>query len=461
MRNLLIYALVFASVPAIFAWPYLGVLAWTWVSFMNPHRLAFGSVESFPVGEVIAIATLVAWLISREPKQLPMRPVVIAMLTYFAFTTLTSVTAVNQTLAWNKWEIYAKVILFTLVAISLMRSQIRLHALIWVMVASCGYFAFKGGLFTVLTGGSYMVFGPPGTFHGDNNGIAITFLMILPLLRYLQLQTENRFASISLLGAQVLTLAAILGTHSRGALLALIAMMTYLLIRSRNFGILALALVSGVIAFSLMPTEWRDRQLSTLDYAEDESAQGRITMWIYAIDVANDHPLLGGGFDVFYDRDYRMKYLPRKEDGTLVTGRAAHSIYFEVLGEHGYGGLILFLALGVMGFLSAERICRRCRLRPDLKWVTDLMPMCQASMVAFAVGGAFLNKATFDLYYHILAIIVIAEIVALRALANPPPADIPETDAILSFFFKPRLRRFDPRTRKRRPGHPAEDQARS
>ncbi|MFN3231944.1 MAG: putative O-glycosylation ligase, exosortase A system-associated [Alphaproteobacteria bacterium] len=445
MRNLFIFALVFATVPAIFAWPYLGVLAWTWISFMNPHRLAFGSVGSFPVAEVVAISTLVAWAISREPKELPLRPMVIMMIVYFGFTTLTTAFAVNQSLAWDKWEIFAKVILFTLVAISLLRSQIRLHALIWVMVASCGYFALKGGLFTALTGGNYLVFGPPGTFHGDNNGIAITFLMLLPLVRYLQMQTDNRFASLSLMGAQVLILIAILGTHSRGALVALIAMFAFMLIRSRHIGLLFLMLISGVVAFNLMPSEWRDRQLSTLDYEEDASAQGRITMWIYAIDVANDHPLLGGGFNVFYDRDYRMKYLPRKDDGSVVQGLAAHSIYFEVLGEHGYTGLLLFLGLWFLGFLTAERVRKRCKDRPDLKWARDLMPMCQASLVAFAVGGAFLNKATFDLYYHLLAVIIIGEILVIQALRKPAPETPPVADPILSYVFPPRLQRFKPK----------------
>ena len=198
-----------------------------------------------------------------------------------------------------------------------------------------------------------------------------------------------------------------------------------------------------------MPTEWQQRQLSTLNYEEDESAMGRIVMWRYAIDVANDHPLLGGGFNIFYDGSSRIKYLPRNEDGSVYPGRAAHSIYFEVLGEHGYGGLILFLGLGFLAFFTAERVRRRSQDRPDLKWARDLMPMCQASLVGFAVGGAFLNKATFDLYYHFLALIVITEIIVLRALREPAPETPPAPDPILAYIFPPRLRNY--RLKKFRP----------
>ncbi|MEN3974098.1 putative O-glycosylation ligase, exosortase A system-associated [Emcibacter sp. SYSU 3D8] len=453
MRSLFVLVLVFSWIPAIFYAPYLGVLAWMWVSYMNPHKMAAGMVSTFPVAEVIAIATLLSWVVSREPKNLEMRPVVVLLLVFTAFSTITTVLAVNPGVAWPKWETFVKVMLFTLIAIPLINNRYRLHAMIWVMVISCAYFAMRGGLFTLLSGGAYRVWGPPGTFHGDNNGIAMTFLMILPLLRYLQIQNDNRFAWLCFLAAQILTLLAVFGTMSRGALVALTAMTVYLLIRSRRFGTFALIVAAGALAFYLMPQDMKDRQATTVSYQQDASAIGRLTMWKYAIDVANERPLTGGGFNIFYDNPTRARLLPRNADGVPEEGRAAHSVYFEVLGEHGYPGLLLYLSVLAGGFFSAERIYRKARKRPDTKWAADLAYMSQYSLIGFAVAGAFLSKATFDLCYHVLALIVITGILADRAAKEPVPDTIPPGDPILSFFLKPRVKGFKPP--KYKPGRPA------
>ena len=444
MRSLFVLLLVFAWIPAIFYAPYLGVLAWMWVSYMNPHKMAVGMVSTFPVAEVIAIATLLSWLVSREPKSLEMRPIVVLLLIFAAFTTITTVFAVYPAMAWTKWETFMKVLLFTLIAIPLVNNRFRLHAMIWVMVISCAYFAMRGGLFTALTAGAYRVWGPPETFHGDNNGIAMTFLMIVPLLRYLQIQNENRFAWACFSIAQVLTILAVFGTMSRGALVALVAMATYLLIRSRRFGTFVLIVAVGALAFYLMPQEMKERQASTVSYQQDASAMGRLTMWKFAIDVANESPVIGGGFNIFYDGGTRLRLLPRNAQGTQEEGRAAHSNYFEVLGEHGYVGLALYIAIFIAGFVSAEKTVRMARKRPDTKWAADLAYMCQFSLIAFAVAGAFLSKSIFDLYYHVLAMLVITAILVEQKQNEPIPETVPPGDPVLSYFLKPRVKGYKP-----------------
>lgn len=444
MRSLFVLILVFGWIPAIFFSPYLGVLAWMWVSYMNPHKMAVGMVSTFPVAEVIAIATLLSWVASREPKALAMKPIVVLLLVFTAFVTLTTIFSVYPGMAWPKWETFVKVMLFTLIAIPLINNRFRLHAMIWVMVISCAYFAMRGGLFTALSGGAYRVWGPPETFHGDNNGIAMTFLMILPLLRYLQIQNENRFAWACFAIAQMLTVLAIFGTMSRGALVALAAMTIYLLIRSRRFGTFALIVAGAVLAFFLMPEHMKERQATTVSYQQDASAMGRLTMWRYAIDVANESPIIGGGFNIFYDNATRMRLLPRNAEGTQEAGRAAHSNYFEVLGEHGYVGLAIYLTIFFTAFVSAERVMRSARRRPDTKWAADLAYMSQFSLIGFAVAGAFLNKSTFDLYYHLLAMLVITGILVDKAQKEPVPETIPPGDPVLSFFLKPRVKGYKP-----------------
>lgn len=85
----------------------------------------------------------------------------------------------------------------------------------------------------------------------------------------------------------------------------------------------------------------------------------------------------------------------------------AHSIYFQVMGEHGFIGLGLFLLLGLLGWIRGQQVVKRCRNDPDRKWAADLAAMTQVSLIGYAVGGAFLGLAYFDLPYHIVIIMLL------------------------------------------------------
>jgi probable O-glycosylation ligase (exosortase A-associated) len=85
-----------------------------------------------------------------------------------------------------------------------------------------------------------------------------------------------------------------------------------------------------------------------------------------------------------------------------------HSIYFEVMGEHGFIGFGLFMLLGLLAWIRARQIIKRCKKDPDNKWAADLASMIQVSLVGYAAGGAFLGMAYFDLPYHLMIILLLA-----------------------------------------------------
>ena len=149
-----------------------------------------------------------------------------------------------------------------------------------------------------------------------------------------------------------------------------------------------------------MPEHWHARVASIAAYDDDASAQGRFESWRYALGGGARQPC----------RRWRLRDLPRQQGVATPCGyRSAHSIYFEALAEHGYVGLVIFLALGLGAYVSAGSVVRRCRDHADLAWAADLAAMVQVSIAAYAVAGLFLNLATFDLYYHLIAIVVITQ----------------------------------------------------
>lgn len=415
MRDIFLLLIVFSTIPMIFMRPHVGILAWCWVSYMNPHRLAWGFAYEFPVALVIGIATLLAWAFSKEPKKLQINFVSGLLLAFVFWMSFANLFAMVPDLAFEKWTQSAKILLMTFATMMLMGTRERLHALVWVAVISLAFFGIKGGVFTILKGAEFRVWGPPGSFIADNNALAMALVMMLPLVRYLQLHTEARLIRIGLYGAMILIAFSIIGSQSRGAFLGASAMAAFMLIKSRQRLLLGGIVVAFLaVAVIFVPSTWIDRMKTIETYEQDGSALSRLEVWGFAIKIAHDHPIVGGGFRVSYNDSIYLKYVPDARKGR---GRNYHSVYFEILGELGYVGLSIYLAVLFAVWRSGSRTIALTKNRPNLQWAADLARMTQVSLVGFVVAGAFQNLAYFDFYFCLVAILFLVQQVASKELA--------------------------------------------
>ena len=403
MRDILIAALVFGALPWALSRPYVGVYLWAWLGYMNPHRLTYGFAASFPWAHMVAVVTLMSLLFSKEPKKLPMTREVVILILFLIWMTITTLFAINEARAWMQWEKVMKIQVMTFLTLMVINTRDRLNHLIWVIVLSLGYFGFKGGIFT-LTGGGGRVQGPPGTFIAGNNELALALIVTIPLMWYLRSHAERKWVRHGMLVLMLLTAVSAIGTQSRGALVGLAAMGAMLWLKSRQkFMMLILILLASVAILAVMPESWYERMGTIKTYDEDASALGRINAWGMAINVASSR-LTGGGFEVVSGATFRL-YGPDPLDV-----HDFHSIYFEVLGEHGFIGLGLFLTLFGMAWLKCGGIIRQAKRNQEIRWAGDLAAMLQVSMMGYATAGTFLGMAYFDLPYHIMAIAVILSI---------------------------------------------------
>lgn len=426
MRAIALITIIIAAIPIIFLKPHVGVLVWSWLSYMNPHRLTWGATSQFGFAQIVGLVTIAAWLLSKEPKKIPWTPLTGLLLAFTLWMGWTTIFALAPD-ANAKWVLVMKIMLITFITLPLIQSRERIESLVWVIALSIGFFGIKGGVFVILTGGEYRVWGPEGSFIGANNALALALIMILPLLRYLQMRARSKWLHWALLAAMGLCGLSILSSYSRGALIAVLAMLGFMWLKSpRKLVLGVIGAVSLVAAIGFMPDKWTSRIETIQTYQQDSSAMSRLTMWKYGFNVATARPLFGGGFEIFpspqfYPRfglrlckDYR--HIEELSGDCVLKGRAAHSIYFEVLGEHGFVGLALFLLIGIVALRTGTRVIRQARGRPDLQWAVDLAAMLQVSMIGYAVGGTFLSKAYFDLYYALVAIMVLTGLVVERAL---------------------------------------------
>ena len=403
MRDILLLGIVVAALPFACRHTWIGVLLWTWISIMNPHKLAWGFAMSMPFAAMAAGATVISLFITKDKVRLPNHPAVVALVLLTLWMVVTTIFAIHPDESWLDLKRTFKIQAMTLVAIAALRERRHIELFIWVNALSLGFYGFKGGLFTILTGGGERVWGPPGGFIEGNNEIGLALVMVIPMMNYLRAVATQRWLRIGLTVLMLFTAIAVLGTQSRGAFLAIVAMGVVLWLRSKEKAKAAVVIgLTGLVLTQFMPASWEERMQTIGAYSQDGSAMGRINAWQMATHLANDR-FLGGGFYIYTDEIF-ARYAPVPDDV-----HAAHSIYFQILGEHGYVGLILFLLVGLFTFMTAIRIRREAQRRDDARWLYHLAGMMQVSMIGYAVGGAFLSLAYFDLPYNVLVILVACE----------------------------------------------------
>ena len=415
MRDILITIIILGSLPFILKAPAIGGLMWVWVSVMNPHTQAWGFATHLPFAFIIAIATMLSLMMTREPKSLPITPVSVLLLLFVAWMNVTALFALLPDSSWVQWNKVMKIMLMSFVIMMVIRTRRDIVRLIWVLVGSIGYYGVKGGIFTIRSGGTERVWGPEETFIGDNNSLALALIITIPLMYYLQQNSDRRWLRHGFSAAMLLSALAALGSYSRGALLAIAAMVLFMWLKSGRKLVLGalLGLVTPLL-LAFMPERWAERMDTINTYEEDSSAMGRLNAWRMAWNLARDR-FPGGGFDVS-DGAIFARYAPNPMDV-----HAAHSIYFQALGEHGFVGLLIYLALGIATWRTASAIIRLTRGQAELRWAHGLATMSQASLIGFAVGGAFLSLLYFDMPYYLMAALIATRIVVERALRAPAP----------------------------------------
>jgi putative inorganic carbon (HCO3(-)) transporter len=416
MRDILVTLLVFASLPRIYKHPYFGAVMWVWISVMNLHSQGWGFARTFPFAAIIAGVTMFSMVITREDKRLPMSPITQLFIAFLFWMSITSLFAIHPEAVGTQWIKVCKIMGMTLVVVALLKTRKHVEWIIWTIVISIGYYGVKGGIFTIRSGGNARVWGPEGTFIDGNNEIALALVMVIPLMYYLTSLIKNRWGRYALFGSMFLCALASLGSYSRGALLAIGAMGVFLWLKSKEKLTLGLIMAIAVpVMLMIMPAQWFARMDTINEYQDDASAMGRVNAWKMAYNLATDR-LLGGGFEI-YDAGVFARYAPNPHDI-----HAAHSIYFQILGEHGFFGLLIYLALGIATWRSASWIVKNTAVHPDLKWAWSLARMLQVSLIGFAVGGAFLSLAYFDVPYYLMAVIVATRVIIERELKARMPA---------------------------------------
>ncbi|WP_286830048.1 MULTISPECIES: putative O-glycosylation ligase, exosortase A system-associated [Kordiimonas] len=413
MRDIVVALIVLGWLPFAFFRPVVGILLWFWLSHMNPHAYTYGFAQYFGFLDYVALATMAGLVMDGRKKSLPTHPVVVLLILYFIWIVVTTIAAFDPGRAIEKFIHLFKILLFTFVAVMTMQTPNRLKGMLYVLMMSMAFIGLKGGFYTIATGGGGRVEGAGGMM-GDNNQLAVAMAMSLPLALYFFQHPPKPFLKWPALGLALCFAISVVGTQSRGGFAALAAVSFMLLMKTkRKFTAIVVMAVLASGGYYFAPDSWKNRIESSEKTTEDSSFRGRVVMWKFSSNLADDNPIEGGGFDVFYVPRARELYMSPGE-----RARAPHSIYFEVLGEHGYTGLVLWLTILFTGWYAGGTAAKRYRSYEHTRWLGDLCAACQLSLVAYAAGGLTVNIATFDYFHDLLAIIVLSFVIGDKLIAR-------------------------------------------
>ena len=406
MRDILVVAIVMVAALAALRRPWIGIMLWTWLSIMNPHRYTWGFAYNAPLAAIAAASVLLGLLMTKD-RESPFKASPVTWLVVFmVWMTISWLMGLDPAGDYAQWKKVMKIDFMVIISLMLLHRKQHIFALMWVCAGSMALLGIKGGIFTLMSGGDFHVWGPPGSFIEDNNEFAAALVMTIPLLRFLQLQLHKAWARHGMTAAMVLCAASALGSQSRGALLAISAMAFYLWWNSKSKFRVGLALlVVSVPLIMFMPDSWVNRMATIDNYQQDASAMGRISAWWSAWNSAFHYPF-GVGFNGARPELFAL-YSPYQTGAGV---RAAHSIYFEVLGNHGFVGLFLFLGLLAATWRAAGWLKRQKFSAPETLWCSALGMLCQVSLAGYAVGGAFLSLSYFDLPYDVMVMVVLTRV---------------------------------------------------
>jgi probable O-glycosylation ligase (exosortase A-associated) len=415
MRDALLLGIIIVSLLAALRYPFVGILAWAWFVLMNPHQMAYG-VYGLPLNVIIAGATLAAIAIHGEFKRFALDRITVLIILFGFWLTVSQAFSLNPENSAVYYDRFIKLLVFAALCAQLTTDRLRFHALLWMLVIGVGFFAAKGAFFTIVTLGQFRVQGPINTIMEDNNHLGIIMATILPLILYLRAQASSRIVKAGLLALFICTIVAVLGTHSRGAFVALLAFASFLWLRSsRKLSILAALAILMVPAIAFMPATWKERMETITEATADASFMGRVDAWVINTKLAVAHPLTGAGLRNSYHKEVATSVDPERAE----SAKAAHSIYFEVLGGAGFVGLALYLLLLGSAFFTALSLARRKRDPAEEAWPRDFGYFAQIALVVFGVGGATVSLEMWDGYLIIVALIAAAAKIAKSADLAP------------------------------------------
>jgi probable O-glycosylation ligase (exosortase A-associated) len=402
--------------------PFLWVLAYIYIDCVAPQKMGWGLIQAIPLSLIAFVAAFGGWLLfdNKEGTRFTLRQAIIAVL--LAYCAYSTTVADFPIAALAKWDWVWKALLFAIFLPLTLRTRLRFEATALIMVLALATIVINGGVKTAMGGGGYgtlalLVRENSGLYEGSilSTAAVSTIPLALWLARHGTIFKPDWRVWTFVAGLIFASLLIPVGTAARTGLVCA-AFLAVLMLRSakRRFLYAALGGLALVLAVPFLPQSYLNRMSTIENHSDDESASTRVAVWMWTWNYVKDHPY-GGGFDAYRSNSftYRMAKktgTPPNETVTYETvtdkARAYHSSYFEMLGEQGWPGFILWLWLQLLGVWQMERIRWRFKRTEEStrSWQWGLATALQQAQLTYLLGAAFVGIAYQPYIYMLIGL---------------------------------------------------------
>ncbi|MFU7526929.1 DUF5935 domain-containing protein [Qipengyuania sp. ASV99] len=391
--------------------PYLWVLLYIYIDILAPQRIGYSLIVSLPVSLIAFAAAFGGWLLldRKEGARFSLRQfLMLALLLYCWWTTGFADFPED---AATKWDWVWKAMLFAMFLPLTLTTRLRIEAALLTMLLSMAIIIIGGGIKVVFGGGGYE---NRMLIVNDNFGIYETSVLaclaiaIIPAILWF-MRHGSIFPPdwrVKLFGYGFIFACTLIpvGTEARTGLVCF-AVLLLLMFRhvKKKALFVGLGAIAMVAAIPFLPASFTERMSTINEFDQDQSASTRVAVWSWTLDYVEDHPW-GGGFDAYRGNkfEYRMRVEDSVDGTTTVTyedvtdeARAYHSAIFEVLGEQGWAGLLLWALLQGTGLWQMARIHSRWKKRTGEgeQWQAPLAAALGQAQIIYLVGALFTGIA--------------------------------------------------------------------
>jgi len=346
------------------------------------------------------------------------RPYVVCLCLWTLWMLAGVPTALDSTVAWDFWRGFQlkNLLLFVFVA-STLASLRDLHLAVLANIAGMSaavFFYIKMGMPQGWT---------PFSMY-DRNDLALLFNMTIPMVAWAGVSLREGWARTTAWIILVAAVVCVIGTQSRGGLLALAVSSVFFLIRFKGVGAKAKTgfVVSIAVVLLMAPDAYWERMSTILNPQDDyniTSETGRIEIWKRGLNYTRDNWVFGVGAENFPIAEVVLGDVRDYRPGTLQ-GHVTHNSFLQIASENGVPGLLLFLAAFGWAFHGLSRTARRLRKTRDpthasMAQLCDLMAL---SLVTYMVGGFFLSQGYFSYVMVLMGLVAGTEYVAEKHLSS-------------------------------------------
>jgi probable O-glycosylation ligase (exosortase A-associated) len=410
LRNLLLVVAYLAILGMGVVAPFVFTLGYVWVDMFRPEAVLYGPLKEVPLAFIIGAAAVASYFVFDRRFPPRMNAITFLTITFAFWVTATTFWAVAPVAAWAKWDWAFKSVAFSAFIPFVLRSRNHIEAFLQVYIFSLAGNFIPFGAKALVTGGGYGqtlgLITQGNTPLSEGSTVAMLTIMNVPVILFLmkhgRLIPRNPWTKLGYGGLLVLTFATAVGTHERTAVVAMVLLaLTLWISTKRKILVAVLCVAIGATVLAAAPASWTERMATISANPQDDSAAGRLAVWRWTLDFVKTHPF-GGGFE-----SYRVNQITLGDEETGLRtqySRAFHSIYFEVLGEHGWLGLGLFLGIALASINALRSAARRAKGHEDLRWAGDLSRALRNSLFIALSCGAFIGVAFQPFLYYFFAL---------------------------------------------------------